>query len=1176
MQYPNKHTKMLLVLLCFLLMPALSFAAWYNSNQSGDWTTGSTWNSGSYPHNGDGVIVKVGHTVTYNGSINWTGGQIEADGGTLIINGDVDITNTQFYIKNGGSVIVNGSFTIDRSLSISGNLTVTGALAVTGDINLYGFLDVDADVLVSDRFSVNSGGVADIEGDLSGTNVYSSDNSIIAVQSDIAVSNQMSTSSGGMIVIGGDYLTGSTARTYTDPNSLYIFGNSNCVSGAPSWNDCDIIGDVEQWGTDGSPASDYITDRPAFWEDHLVNSVRVLGPTDACSSSTFELEAVTTNAGDLANNLFEWAVYGGEIRSFDGTTISSEVDSYHGYTASYLSGNGITNKTSYSITVDWTDVNFNGAYVAVRQTSEDGCTDGKWSVYTVHTKETVAPTGASPQAFCIEDSHLVSDLSANGTSVQWYDVATGGTALAANTELISGTYYASQTQNGCESAERLAVEVTVSGDFQVSGLITDASCANQADGAIELYTGNATSLIFNHGSSSVVDTGEKLLSNRSEFTIEGWIKFDKSDITTNRISLFGQNDVIEFGFSNPNTLSLWTDGNWYTNVDISSYFNDTGWHHVAAVGDHNGTSIYIDGALAGSQSGTVTNYGGSTTYSAKIGGGVWDGSGGSFTGEIGQVGYWSTALASSEIATRAAAPLAYTGDETGLLSGYNFSEGSGTTVTGKPGESQATLSNTNWSNPYTFSWTKTGDASFTAAGSKISNLSAGDYQVSVSDGNCSKDFSFTVGNEDRVLTLTCPAAGTASCFADLPSYGSLTDFINAGGGYTDSCNDPSSLTFSYEDIVSTTTGCTVVRTYTLTDGTASTTCEQQFSLSDASSPSLVSSGDLETNPNQGCYAVLNISAPSASDNCNFADPDPIYSYHPGNDASVTEVSGAGAITNGSFPVGTTTIYWRIYDDCGNEGTAQQSIVVTFPISFDGGQLQADGGPGMNPAQTSVHTYTANDAETNRSAYSYNWQIFTTGGVEVTSGFTVATNGEYEVEITFGTVADAIAAGSYNLKVTKTDAVSGCSISSYLPITVLNNDFDVSVGGQDICQTGEYGNTELEWTITMASTAAVEPYSFTYAISDASSTLCSDDVSNISFSAGNLSHTGSCAAVTMDAAKREIYIRYTVANEPGVDKQYTLTLSNTTDQFNISDPDISNNNEDGTARGVPNTSEITTN
>jgi hypothetical protein len=67
---------------------------------------------------------------------------------------------------------------------------------------------------------------------------------------------------------------------------------------------------------------------------------------------------------------------------------------------------------------------------------------------------------STSQQFCTEAT--VADIVINGDfTINWFDVATGGTALASTTAITTGTYYASQTSpTGCES-ERTAVSVTV-------------------------------------------------------------------------------------------------------------------------------------------------------------------------------------------------------------------------------------------------------------------------------------------------------------------------------------------------------------------------------------------------------------------------------------------------------------------------------------------------------------------------------------------------------------------------------------------------------------------------------------------------------------------------------------------------------------------------------------------
>ncbi len=74
---------------------------------------------------------------------------------------------------------------------------------------------------------------------------------------------------------------------------------------------------------------------------------------------------------------------------------------------------------------------------------------------TIAVTTTPAPTGLSNQVF--SGVATLADLSVDGIAIQWYDGASGGSALAVSTALVDGTtYYASQTVNSCESA-RIAV-----------------------------------------------------------------------------------------------------------------------------------------------------------------------------------------------------------------------------------------------------------------------------------------------------------------------------------------------------------------------------------------------------------------------------------------------------------------------------------------------------------------------------------------------------------------------------------------------------------------------------------------------------------------------------------------------------------------------------------------------
>lgn len=88
----------------------------------------------------------------------------------------------------------------------------------------------------------------------------------------------------------------------------------------------------------------------------------------------------------------------------------------------------------------------------------NGCESARTAVTVTVNEIPVAPTAAA-QTFC--GAATVSQLAVTtGANIQWYAAATGGTALNGATGLSTGSYYASQTVNGCESP-RVAVAVTV-------------------------------------------------------------------------------------------------------------------------------------------------------------------------------------------------------------------------------------------------------------------------------------------------------------------------------------------------------------------------------------------------------------------------------------------------------------------------------------------------------------------------------------------------------------------------------------------------------------------------------------------------------------------------------------------------------------------------------------------
>jgi hypothetical protein len=79
---------------------------------------------------------------------------------------------------------------------------------------------------------------------------------------------------------------------------------------------------------------------------------------------------------------------------------------------------------------------------------------------TVNANPSAPAISSTTQNFCVGTSGTIGDLPATGNNIQWYNASTGGSVLATGTSLTTGTYYATQTINGCESP-RLTVTVNM-------------------------------------------------------------------------------------------------------------------------------------------------------------------------------------------------------------------------------------------------------------------------------------------------------------------------------------------------------------------------------------------------------------------------------------------------------------------------------------------------------------------------------------------------------------------------------------------------------------------------------------------------------------------------------------------------------------------------------------------
>ncbi|MHC4628113.1 MAG: LamG domain-containing protein [Planctomycetota bacterium] len=146
------------------------------------------------------------------------------------------------------------------------------------------------------------------------------------------------------------------------------------------------------------------------------------------------------------------------------------------------------------------------------------------------------------------------------------------------------------------------------------------------------------------GSGAHVGTGQSILNNVAGFTLAGWINASSVDVYS---SLFGQNDLIEFGFIGGSQVGTWLLGNNWQLVSADYPFEYPSWHHVALTGDAAGVVIYIDGQEAASDTGAVSS--GSSGFTFTIGANVFNATGDPFLGQIDDVWVFGRALTLEEI-----------------------------------------------------------------------------------------------------------------------------------------------------------------------------------------------------------------------------------------------------------------------------------------------------------------------------------------------------------------------------------------------------------------------------------------------------------------------------------------------------------------------------------------------
>ena len=317
------------------------------------------------------------------------------------------------------------------------------------------------------------------------------------------------------------------------------------------------------------------------------------------------------------------------------------------------------------------------------------------------------------------------------------------------------------------------------------------------------------------------------------------------------------------------------------------------------------------------------------------------------------------------------------------------------------------LTNTNGSPAYSYAWTTVDGSGLVPTDEDQSGLTAGTYDVTVTDINgCTITSSITL-TEPTALTesttaFTYPSGDNISCFGladgsiDLtntdgsPAYSYAWTTVD-GSGLVPTNEDQSGLTAgTYDVTVSDINGCTITSSITLTEPTALTESTTAFTYP---------SGD-----NISCFGLAD-----GSIDLTNTDGSPAYSY------AWTTVDGSGLVPTDEDQAGLTAGTYDVTTTDINGCTITSSITLTEPTALTESTTAFTYPSGDNISCFGLADGSIDLTNTNGSpAYSYAWTTVDGSGL-------VPTDEDQS----------GLTAGTYDVTVTD---INGCTITSSITLT----------------------------------------------------------------------------------------------------------------------------------------------
>ncbi|WP_310594615.1 PKD-like domain-containing protein [Flavobacterium sp.] len=329
-------------------------------------------------------------------------------------------------------------------------------------------------------------------------------------------------------------ISGPSAVCYgVAPGTLTLNGNVGSVVKWQSSSDNSTWTDINSTSLTLNPG---ILITPTYY--------RAIVKSGGCSEVTTAPYLIAINALPTVNAGIDQTVCSGNSVTLSGSGATS-----------YSWNNGVVNGTSFV-------PSSTGTYT-VTGIGTNGCSNSDQVLVTVNALPT-APS-AIAQTFLASQNKTVGDLliTSSGTPI-WYNSFSGGSLYASSAPLTTGTYYAAQKVNSCESVSRTAVSVSVFADSvggSISGTTTVCSGVNSTTLTAAGYTGT----ILKWQSSTVSDFS----TNVTDFNVQN-ATFTATNVTA---SLYYR-AVVQSGsstsYSTPAYIAVSTPSNGGTLTAINS------------------------------------------------------------------------------------------------------------------------------------------------------------------------------------------------------------------------------------------------------------------------------------------------------------------------------------------------------------------------------------------------------------------------------------------------------------------------------------------------------------------------------------------------------------------------------------------------------------------------------